>query len=305
LFPEKELIERFVNDAHEYDLKRDENKIQIHIYKGYWNMTSNLLKRDIDTIYMDKKEKSMMIDDIQKFIKNKPIYVKLGIPYKRNYLLTGPPGTGKTSFIFALASMFNMKIYIINFTNDINDNDFINALSNIHIQNNNAILLLEDIDCLFTNRETKQSTMITFSGIINGLDGITRKEGLITFMTTNHLERLDEALKRPGRVDKVVHFKNMEYDEIEQMYTTFFHRTDEKSITQLKEFYEKIKHMNITPAVIQNYFFMILNDNSSKPDFDISSKDHVRSFKKIYESFQIKEPTDTSESKKNKSGLYM
>ena len=42
---------------------------------------------------------------------------------------------------------------------------------------------------------------LTFSGLLNAIDGVTSTEGRIVFMTTNYVDRLDPALIRPGRVD--------------------------------------------------------------------------------------------------------
>jgi hypothetical protein len=70
-------------------------------------------------------------------------------------------------------------------------------------------VLLEDIDAAFPNREEvdsftpQQASDVTFSGLLNVLDGVAASEERLVFMTTNHLNRLDPALIRPGRVDYV------------------------------------------------------------------------------------------------------
>ena len=45
-------------------------------------------------------------------------------------------------------------------------------------------------------------TEVTLSGLLNALDGVSSREGRVLFLTTNHPERLDPALVRPGRVDR-------------------------------------------------------------------------------------------------------
>ncbi|CAB4413218.1 unnamed protein product [Rhizophagus irregularis] len=67
-------------------------------------------------------------------------------------------------------------------------------------------MLLEDIDAAFTQKRqpTDQQgyqSMVTFSGLLNALDGVASSEERIIFMTTNHVELLDKALIRPGRID--------------------------------------------------------------------------------------------------------
>lgn len=68
-----------------------------------------------------------------------------------------------------------------------------------------CIILLEDVDSAFVNRQPADGgggNNLTFSGLLNALDGVTSAgEGRLIFMTTNHRERLDPALLRPGRVD--------------------------------------------------------------------------------------------------------
>ena len=84
-------------------MKIDNRKIICKILKsGYWSTLSKLPKRNMDTIYLSEDDKVKIIDDITKFKKSKKEYTELGIPWKRNYLLEGPPGTGKSSLIFAL-----------------------------------------------------------------------------------------------------------------------------------------------------------------------------------------------------------
>ena len=75
----------------------------------------------------------------------------------------------------------------------------------------NSIVLLEDADAAFVSRDTETETdsafqganRLTFSGLLNAIDGVTSTEGRIVFMTTNYIDRLDPALIRPGRVDNI------------------------------------------------------------------------------------------------------
>jgi chaperone BCS1 len=64
-----------------------------------------------------------------------------------------------------------------------------------------SIILLEDVDAMFSERDQMRKSKLSFSGFLNALDGVRSQEGQILFMTTNHRERLDPALLRPGRAD--------------------------------------------------------------------------------------------------------
>lgn len=82
------------------------------------------------------------------------------------------------------------------------DDDGLNGLLNNAPMK--SIILLEDIDAIFVDRtsvQENQSRGVTFSGLLNALDGVRSQEGRILIMTTNHREKLDPALMRPGRAD--------------------------------------------------------------------------------------------------------
>merc|ERR1712146_608430 len=91
-----------------------------------------------------------------------------------------------------------------------------------------GILLLEDIDCLFGDRESK--TNISFSTILNVLDGFASKNRLITFMTTNYFNKLESALKRPGRIDYIHEFKYATKKQAKDMYNSYFENRNEKEL---------------------------------------------------------------------------
>lgn len=89
----------------------------------------------------------------------------------------------------------------------------------------NSIILLEDLDCAFPSREqTKKGIYmpITFSGILNALDGVASQRGRLVVMTTNHITRLDPAIVRPGRVDKSVKFGLASRRQLLRMWARFY-----------------------------------------------------------------------------------
>ena len=247
----KKILFEFFNDAREYYDRKEDNEIIFKILKNTtWATLSKLPKRDLDTVYLDKDDKQKIFNDLKKFFSEEARYHKRGIPYKRNYLLEGLPGTGKTSLIFALASYFNMNVYIIHLGPKVDDSTFMSAINGI---SKNSILLLEDVDALFVDRKTNYSnkSMISFSGILNVLDGIGRKDKLLTFMTTNYLDRLDEALIRAGRVDYIMHFDYATEEQIKNMFLSYFPNQENK----WQKFYDKISYLKLTTAILQKFFF--------------------------------------------------
>ena len=111
-------------------------------------------------------------------------------------------GCGKTTFVQVLASQLKLDICILNLNNkDLTDNTFASYLREAPEK---ALILLEDVDAIFTRRSPTTgngSESVSFSGLLNALDGVAAQEGRIFFMTTNHIEQLDPALIRPGRCD--------------------------------------------------------------------------------------------------------
>ena len=245
------VVSKFLEDARYFCDQKEDSWVQTKILqKGYWSLLSNLPKRDISTIYLDDKED--LLNDVNDFLKNEKVYEEYGIPYKRNYLFEGLPGTGKSSLIFAIASNLDRDIYLASFSPTMDDSEFMKAVTSIP---GNSILVLEDIDCLFVKRKQNDVAghSLSFSGILNFLDGIGRRHGLITFMTTNYKNRLDSALIRPGRVDKIITFSSASKTQIEKMFLKFF--PDQKD--DFERFYEKIKLKEITISMLQEYFFNI------------------------------------------------
>jgi len=242
-----EHLQDFLKEANHYNKKKDNNYIEVHNFKIHWSRLNKLPIRDMDTIYLDKNIKNEIINDIQTFLTEEDVYALYGIPYKKTYLLEGLPGTGKTSLIFGIASMLKMNIAIITFGPDIDDAVFMKAISYLP---RNSILLMEDVDAIFNQRTSQIHSPITFSALLNTLDGVARRHKLITFITTNYIDNLDSALLRPGRIDKIINFTYASKDQIKEMFYKF------RPNDNFDLFYNKIIHNKYTTAVLQKFFFM-------------------------------------------------
>lgn len=212
-----DFIEKCQLAAHPLQEKR------LTLYKDHysgWNEYSDRGYRDPDTIILDKGLMESVSNDLEDFLKSQKWYKKRGIPYRRGYLFEGPPGNGKTSSIIALASKFKYDVCLINMSKKtLTDDELLDLMVRIPA---NSFLIIEDIDAIFLARNNETDSDLSFSGLLNAIDGIASPPGLITFMTTNHIENLDPALLRPGRIDMSVTFTNATADKVTRMFNLFY-----------------------------------------------------------------------------------
>jgi hypothetical protein len=258
----KEIVKQFVDESRVFyeenimEIDKEEGKVSIYFYDEYWELLTKRLPRKLNTIYLNGLENEVL-EYINKFKskETKERYSGLGIPYKKNIMLEGYPGTGKTSLIFALASELKCNIAILNFNKDLDDNAFMRAIRKIP---KDTILILEDIDVLFKERKENDGykSNLSFSALLNCLDGLAFRDEMITIMTTNYECNLDTALKRPGRIDKSIHFTFATKKQTQFMFEKFFPEKKE----YFKDFYKLINRFKYTTAVLQQYL-MIYMDN--------------------------------------------
>ncbi len=166
-----------------------------------WQQSIVRPQRPMNTIYIPQHLKNEIIAKISKFNNNSSLYDKFGVTWKYINLFHGPPGTGKTSMIAAIASYFNQHIAKMTITPEMTGHDLEKLFRTLP---QNTYLVIEDVDALFAAREAK--TNIDFSTMLNCMDGFTTRRGLIAFMTTNHISKLDAAFLRPGRIDNNILF---------------------------------------------------------------------------------------------------
>ncbi|EXC04417.1 putative mitochondrial chaperone bcs1 [Morus notabilis] len=170
-----------------------------------------------ETLAMDLEAKKAIMEDLERFVKRREYYRKVGRAWKRGYLLFGPPGTGKSSLVAAMANYLKYDVYDLELMSIRSDSQ----LKRLVISTaNRSILVVEDVDCSIElqNRRAKaranrsfhpnqMNQEVTLSGLLNFIDGLWSSCGdeRIIVLTTNHKDRLDPALLRPGRMDVHVH----------------------------------------------------------------------------------------------------
>ncbi|KAF4999102.1 hypothetical protein F66182_16285 [Fusarium sp. NRRL 66182] len=201
-----------------------------------------------------------IIEDLERFLRpeTKLWHNQRGIPYRYGILFEGPPGTGKTSLCIALAGRFKLKIFILNLSN-ITDSELQGLMSSLPEQ---CILLLEDIDSQkITNVRAAEpdagkplQPLLTLSGLLNAIDGVTASEGRILIMTTNLRDKLDDALTRPGRVDKTITFELPDSDGIKRLFFLMYSEYQVKDQEKEEETEQQQRHASppcrICPALV-------------------------------------------------------
>ncbi|KAL7946674.1 BCS1 N terminal domain-containing protein [Trichoderma barbatum] len=250
------LLKDLLFEARQMYLKKDERKTLIYrsssgsAYGGepYWQRSMSRPNRPFSTVILSEKMKQDLIDDAADYLNpaTRRWYANRGIPYRRGYLLYGPPGTGKSSLSLALAGYFRMKIYIVSLSStNATEEGLTSLFSNLPTR---CLVLLEDIDTagLTHTREELDNTTATnpapnpsspspptgsntgsggrlsLSGLLNILDGVASQEGRLLIMTTNHIEKLDKALIRPGRVDMIVPFSLADKTMTESIFRAIY-----------------------------------------------------------------------------------
>jgi len=185
-------------------------------------------RRQFDSVILDDNVADRILSDVQEFLDSRDWYSQRGVPYRRGYLLHGPPGCGKTSYIMALAGKLQYDICQMNLSNSALSDERLSYLLNVAPPN--SIILLEDIDAAFLSREDTDMMKsayqglgrVTLSGILNVLDGVASSEERILFMTTNYPEKLDPALTRPGRVDMKVYIGYASNSQLARAFEKFY-----------------------------------------------------------------------------------
>nr|ABA98445.1 ATPase 2, putative, expressed [Oryza sativa Japonica Group] len=235
--------------------------------KSMWSNVPYNPPSTFDLLAMEPAKKVEIMDDLRAFQKGKEYHSKVGKAWKRGYLLHGPPGTGKTTMIGAMANFLDYDVY---------DLDLISVLNNADLRKlfldttDKSIIVIEDIDAieveLTTNRKGKKAangddkhvviglsdknhdkSKVTLSGLLNFIDGLWSACGSerIFVFTTNHVDHLDPALTRRGRMDMDIEMSYCRFEAFKMLAKNYLNITEHSLFSEIEGL---LSETNTTPA---------------------------------------------------------
>ncbi|XP_071716628.1 AAA-ATPase At2g46620-like [Rutidosis leptorrhynchoides] len=233
-------IQHIYRASEDIDLRCKELKFHINTTSFSHDNTCNILRwksvrlshpATLETIAMDTDLKKKVKSDLESFLKSKQYYHRLGRVWKRSYLLYGPSGTGKSSFIAAMAKFLSYDVYDIDLNKVVNDSD----LKSILLQTTSkSLIVIEDLD-RFVTSNTKS---VSLSGILNFMDGILNSccgDEKIMIFTMNSKDKIDPAILRPGRIDVHIYFPLCNFNSFKTLASNCLGLKDHKLFPQVEE----------------------------------------------------------------------
>ncbi len=269
-----ELVKNFqINDIRGVDQIATYNKSSNYDY-GVFKLSTIYINKTFDNIFLKESEENLLKSSLTNFLKSENHYKELGIPYKKGFILYGIPGTGKSSTIYAIAKYTKRNIYKLDMCHTMTPSELRNQLNCIPT---NCILVMEDVDAnsIFHKRDTKKTTEvkikekdycmkpeanITMDMILEILDGYNYLHGCILIFTTNHIDIIDEAIIRPGRIDHQIEYTDIDMYQLNNMLN-FFYKSKEILNEDMKE--ALIKKGITTSKIINTYIMPNLEDKNN------------------------------------------
>ncbi|CAI0381103.1 unnamed protein product [Linum tenue] len=234
-------------------MESEKRSVRLYAYEGPWGSINLDHPSTFDTLAMEPELKREIMEDLDRFVKRKDFYRRVGKAWKRGYLLYGPPGTGKSSLVAAMANYLKFDIYDLELASVQGNGGLRSLLTGTA---NRSIVVIEDIDCSAQLQDRGDAgydhgsqNQVTLSGLLTFIDGLWSScgdERIIVF-TTNHKDRLDPALLRPGRMDMHIHMSYCSPNGFRILASNYLQIENHRLFDEIERL---IKELEVTPAEI-------------------------------------------------------
>jgi len=238
--------------------------------------------KSLQTLYLKKTDEDKLINLIHTYC-NSDIYKKLEISKKFGLVMSGLPGTGKTTLLKVIAYEFQLDIYYINLSQVKKNSDFKLLSDYVYLKKGSGFVVMEDVDAMTDVLNKRDSDVelspvsseeddFNLSFLLNWLDGSHTPADLVVAFSTNHIEKIDPAVLRKGRIDMIINFTKCDHYQINKIYKNIKGRElNYQVLRQIPEFF-------FTPADIIFHLKNKYYDDS--PDNEIMKEliDHTAIF---------------------------
>lgn len=247
-----DLIDRCMNEA--------EKKNNVYVSEGGdWSQKNVFRGRTWDDIVLQEGVKEKIVNDINQFVEDRKWYTSRNAVHHRGYCFWGSPGTGKTSISAAIATTMGKSLYILHLTKLLTDQNLADLMSSA-----DGVVLVEDIDGILDGRKILvQDACWSFSGLLNAINGANPDmKSRVIIMTSNHPEKLDPALLRPGRIDQIIQIDGIGADKAVELFR-IFHGENLEIESQIKVI---VGDAIVQPVILREAFISQKRDISKIPE---------------------------------------